>query len=109
MDENLSNEYFIDYFLNRISIDTFNKQIKSNKKLTNIYEAFKYAFFNNITNNAGMHYLILGAKNNLQKYYKLYVNMKNKNIISYRFKKIVSYYTIIVIQYRLIIYFLLLL
>lgn len=62
MDENLSNEYFIDYFLNRISIDTFNKQIKSNKKLTNIYEAFKYAFFNNITNNAGMHYLILGAK-----------------------------------------------
>ena len=62
LDENLSNEFFIDYFLNRTSIDVFSKQIKSDKKLTNIYETFKYGFFNNTTNKAGLHYLILGAK-----------------------------------------------
>lgn len=62
MDEKISNEYFIDYFLNRISVDTFNKHFKSDKKLTNIYEAFKHAFFNNITSKAGMHYAILGAR-----------------------------------------------
>lgn len=61
--EDISDEIYIDYFLNRNTSEEFKRLVKSDaKNINNIFDIYKYAFFNDITNSAGLHYTILGAK-----------------------------------------------
>ena len=59
---------FVDYFLNRADAKdfqmTFNAPAQAIQKfkLDNLYNLLKYAFFNDTTNFAGAHHLLLEAK-----------------------------------------------
>lgn len=59
---------FIDYFLSRANVKDFQATFKApaqaiaKYKLDNLYNLLKYAFFNDTTNFAGAHYLLLNAK-----------------------------------------------
>lgn len=59
---------FLDYFLNRVSKEEFSKSFEIPLlhrmfiKLETLFDLLKYALFNDTTNSAGVHFLLLGAK-----------------------------------------------
>ena len=59
---------FLDYFLNRISKEEFKSTFevpflaKELYSLDNLYNLLRYSLFNDTTNQAGVHFLLLGAK-----------------------------------------------
>ena len=60
-------EMYLDYFLKRCSEREFSKlfevpaSAEKYYKISDLYSLIKYAFFNNITNNAGVHFILLGC------------------------------------------------
>lgn len=56
--------FLVEYFYDKTDIQELRKEIQTppNVTINTIYDAFRYSLFNSITSQAGLHYLLLGAK-----------------------------------------------